>query len=100
MGTVRVELTAVYRTVENDWVQATVREIPGVLTAARTRAQAGELVLDAFREWLLAGGEVARRSRDTAVDHTAAEVPIEADPAVEPAVITITIASTDSASST
>ncbi|MEX1164572.1 MAG: hypothetical protein WEB03_13445 [Nitriliruptor sp.] len=51
--------TAVFQTVEGEWVQARIREIPGVITVAPTRAEAEELLIDAFHEYMLAGaGEV------------------------------------------
>ncbi len=49
----RVSLTAVYEPVDNGWVQARIREMPGVITTAPTRAEAEDLVLDALREFLL-----------------------------------------------
>lgn len=48
-----LSLTAVFEPDENHWVQATIREIPGVITAAPTREEAEELLLDALREYLL-----------------------------------------------
>jgi predicted RNase H-like HicB family nuclease len=48
-----VSLTAVYEPVENGWVQARIREMPGVITAAPTRAEAEDMLLDALREFLL-----------------------------------------------
>lgn len=48
-----LNLTAVFETVENGWVQARVPEIPGVITAAPTQAEAREMLLDAVREYLL-----------------------------------------------
>lgn len=44
--------TAVYEPVENGWVQARLVEIPGVITAAPTRDQATEMLLDAFAEYM------------------------------------------------
>lgn len=49
----KLSLTAIYETVENDWVQARIAEIPGVITVAPTRAEVEELLLDALREYLL-----------------------------------------------
>lgn len=46
-------MTALYETVEDGWVQARIREIPGVITAAPTRKEAEESLLDALREYLL-----------------------------------------------
>lgn len=48
-----VALTAVYEPVENGWIQARIREMPGVITAAPTQAEAEDLLLDALREFLL-----------------------------------------------
>jgi predicted RNase H-like HicB family nuclease len=48
-----VSLTAVYEPVEDGWVQARIREMPGVITAAPTRAEAEAMLLDALREFLL-----------------------------------------------
>jgi hypothetical protein len=48
-----LELSIVYELVENGWVQARIAEYPAVITAAQTRDQAKELVLDALREYLL-----------------------------------------------
>ena len=48
-----VSLTAIYEPVEDGWVQARIREMPGVITAAPTRAEAEDMLLDALREFLL-----------------------------------------------
>lgn len=45
--------TAVYETVEGGWVHAHLAEIPGVITAAPSRADAEVMLLDALREYLL-----------------------------------------------
>lgn len=47
-------LTALYEPVEDGWVQARVRELPAVITAAPTRKQARAMLEDAVREYLLA----------------------------------------------
>jgi predicted RNase H-like HicB family nuclease len=47
-------LTALYEPVEGGWVQARVRELPAVITAAPTRAEARDMLEDAVREYLLA----------------------------------------------
>jgi predicted RNase H-like HicB family nuclease len=47
-------LTALYEPVEDGWVQARVRELPSVITAAPTRAHARTMLEDAVREYLLA----------------------------------------------
>ena len=49
----RVALTAVYEDVEGGWVQATIEELPAVITVAPTASGAKELLLDALREYLL-----------------------------------------------
>ena len=46
-------LTAVFESVEGGWVQGRVAELPGVITAAPTRAQAEEDLRDALKEYLL-----------------------------------------------
>ncbi len=63
MATRRFPLTAVYETVEGGWVQARVDELPGVITAASSRKEAEELLLDAIHEYL-----VAMRSDSTDID--------------------------------
>ena len=47
-------LTASYEPVEGGWVQARVRELPSVITAAATRSEARAMLEDAVREYLLA----------------------------------------------
>ena len=47
-----VAFTAVFEDVENGWVQARLVEIPGVITAAPTRAEATESLVDALAEYL------------------------------------------------
>jgi predicted RNase H-like HicB family nuclease len=48
-----IELTIAYEPVENGWMQARIAELPAVITAGPTRADAKALVLDALREYLL-----------------------------------------------
>ena len=48
-----IPLSILYETVEDGWVQARIEELPGVITAAPTRPEAREQVLDALREYLL-----------------------------------------------
>jgi predicted RNase H-like HicB family nuclease len=50
----RLSLTAVYEAVGDGWVQARLAEIPGVITAAPSYAEAKEGLADALREYLLA----------------------------------------------
>lgn len=48
----QVAFTAVFEDVENGWVQARLVEIPGVITAAPSRDEAKESLLDALAEYL------------------------------------------------
>ena len=48
-----IPLSIVYEPVEEGWVQARIEEMPAVITSARTKAEARDLVLDALREYLL-----------------------------------------------
>jgi predicted RNase H-like HicB family nuclease len=48
----QVAFTAVYEDVENGWVQARLLELPGVITAAPSRDEATEMLLDALAEYL------------------------------------------------
>jgi predicted RNase H-like HicB family nuclease len=49
----RLPLTAIYEPVENGWIQARINELPEVITAAPTQAEAKDMLLDALREYLL-----------------------------------------------
>jgi hypothetical protein len=51
-----LRLTPVYQQVENGWTQASLVELPGVITAAPSREEAHEMLLDALREFLLSFG--------------------------------------------
>jgi predicted RNase H-like HicB family nuclease len=54
-----IEFTIAYKPVEDGWTQARIVELPPVITAGPTRAEAKDLVLDALREYLLSlQGEV------------------------------------------
>lgn len=71
--TTTFELTARFEPVENGWVQAQILEIPGVITAAETQAQAEDLLVDALREYLLAlSGDSAADGDDTATERPVA----------------------------
>ena len=48
-----IPLSILYETVDDGWVQARIEELPAVITAAPTRPEAREQVLDALREYLL-----------------------------------------------
>jgi predicted RNase H-like HicB family nuclease len=61
-----LSLTGLYEPVEDGWVQARIEELPAVITAGRTYEEARELLLDALREYLLAGGEKPRPVDETA----------------------------------
>lgn len=68
-----VAFTAVYEDVENGWVQARLVEIPGVITAAPTRGEAQEALLDALAEHLRSfADETAPAGDGTNVTITAA----------------------------
>ena len=45
-------LTADFETVEGGWTQARLVDVPGVITCARTRAQAREDLIDALEQFL------------------------------------------------
>jgi hypothetical protein len=47
-----IQLTVVYERVDEGWTQATIAELPAVITAAPSREQARALVLDALHEYL------------------------------------------------
>jgi predicted RNase H-like HicB family nuclease len=53
MATAPIKLTAVYEPVEDGWVQASLVEWPAVMTCGRTREEAHDMLLDAFREMVL-----------------------------------------------
>ena len=46
-------MDAVYEVVEGAWVQARLRDLPGVITVAPTRAEAEAGLADAYAEYLL-----------------------------------------------
>lgn len=52
------EMTAVFEETDGGWVQASIAELPGVITAGPSLEEAQELLLDALREYLLAQGDV------------------------------------------
>jgi predicted RNase H-like HicB family nuclease len=45
-------LTPILREVENGWIEGRIKELPEVLTAAPTREQALEDLVDALREYV------------------------------------------------
>lgn len=49
----RLVFTAVYERVEDGWTQARIEQLPAVVTAAPTAAEAKELLVDALSEYLL-----------------------------------------------
>jgi predicted RNase H-like HicB family nuclease len=61
MATTRelLHLTPVFEQVEGGWVQAGLVELPGVITAAPSREEAQDMLLDALREFLLSLGDGA-----------------------------------------
>ncbi len=48
-----LNLSILYTPVEEGWTQAQIVELPDVITAAPTRAEAKEMVVDALQEYLL-----------------------------------------------
>jgi predicted RNase H-like HicB family nuclease len=48
-----LQLTPVYEQVEGGWTHAGLRELPGVITAAPSREEAEDMLVDALREFLL-----------------------------------------------
>ena len=53
----RLTFTPIYEQVDAGWVQARLAELPAVITAAPSREQAREQLVDALREYLLSLGE-------------------------------------------
>lgn len=47
-----LSLTAVFEPVEGGWTQASLLDVPGVITCAPTRARARELLVDALEQFL------------------------------------------------
>lgn len=56
--------TAVFDTVENGWVHGRVAELPGVITAAPTLAEAKTNLVDALHEYLASLAEPATASEN------------------------------------
>ena len=54
MSSVEICFTVLFQEVEEGWTQASLQELPAVITAAPTRQEAKELLLDALREYVLA----------------------------------------------
>ncbi len=73
-----LSFTAVYQPVENGWYQARLIEIPGVITAAPTREEAAELLVDALREYLLSFAEEQDGPTSDETDHTSINIEIDA----------------------
>jgi predicted RNase H-like HicB family nuclease len=61
-----VSFTALYENVEDGWVQARVRELPEVITAAPSLEEAKELLLDSLLEYLRSLGVEDERRLDVA----------------------------------
>jgi predicted RNase H-like HicB family nuclease len=49
-----MDLHVVYEPDENNWVRATIEELPQVITCAPTQAEARDMIRDALTEWLAA----------------------------------------------
>jgi predicted RNase H-like HicB family nuclease len=58
----RLSFTAVYEQVEDGWTQARIEQLPAVVTAAPTVAEAKELLVDALSEYLLSLGALDQPS--------------------------------------
>jgi predicted RNase H-like HicB family nuclease len=58
-------LTAVFEEVEEGWVQARVKEIPAVITAGPSRAEAEDLLFDALQEYVLSLGDGPEGAADS-----------------------------------
>ena len=52
----KLSLTAVFEPLEGGWTQVRIAELPAVISAAPTRDEAREMLLDALREYLLSLG--------------------------------------------
>jgi predicted RNase H-like HicB family nuclease len=57
-------LTAVYEPVENGWVQARLRELPAVITAAPNRREAEQMLEDALAQYLASLDRPPKVGRD------------------------------------
>jgi predicted RNase H-like HicB family nuclease len=73
-----VRLTAIYEPVEDGWVQARVKELPGVITAAPSLDEAKAMLEDALREYLLAQMQDGEGAEAGAGQQGAIEVTITA----------------------
>jgi hypothetical protein len=77
-----LQLTPVYMQVEGGWTQAGLLELPGVITAAPSREEAEDMLVDALREFLLSFGDSTPGStRPTDVEGMTLSVTIERTPA-------------------
>jgi predicted RNase H-like HicB family nuclease len=72
-----ITLTAVYRDVEDGWVEAQLAEWPAVITCAPTLDEARDMLRDAFREMVLSYTEQGEQP------------PVPGDAAREPLTVTI-----------
>jgi predicted RNase H-like HicB family nuclease len=71
--TKHIPLTVVYEAVEDGWTQATIAELPAVITAAPTRDEAKVLVVDALHEYLRS----LEQERDEPLSPDADSEPVE-----------------------
>lgn len=67
-------LTARFEAVEDGWVQATIDELPGVITAGPSHDEAKELLVDALHTYLLALGDLEDRPT---VEHRGEAEPLQ-----------------------
>jgi hypothetical protein len=66
---VAVSYTVVFEEVGDGWIQARLHELPAVITAAPSREQAAEDVVDALREYLLSLRDVLDQPKERATGH-------------------------------
>jgi predicted RNase H-like HicB family nuclease len=73
----RLQFTAMFETVEDGWIQARIKEIPGVITVGATLDAAIELLPDALNEYLLALGQLDEGELEGAVEERPLELSVE-----------------------
>lgn len=54
-----LELTAIFESVDDGWVQGRIAQLPAVITAGRSIEEARDLLADALREYFLAMSQTA-----------------------------------------
>jgi predicted RNase H-like HicB family nuclease len=69
-----LQLSVVYREIEDGWIMATIPEFPAAMSQGRTREEARENVRDALRELLLS---YAREGAPAPIDAGSTGEPLE-----------------------